>query len=192
MLRFRFLPTLVVCAAALLPFSAVRAQAPVSIVGPAKIGVVNFQKAIQDTQELKKAQADMIAKFKPRQDEFDKANRDLADTQAMLQNSQGKLSPAAEADLQGKSQRQQRLAERMKEDLDNDVQQEQNATVQRLGTRMTEIVKKMMDEKGLDIILDTSSVVSYKETVNLTAEATAAYDKAYPVTAAAAAAAKKP
>jgi len=190
MLRFRFLPTLA-CAAALLPFSAVRAQAPVSITGPAKIGVVNFQKAIQDTQELKKAQADMIAKFKPRQDEFDKTNRDLADTQTMLQNSQGKLSPAAEAELQGKAQRQQRLAERMKEDLDNDVQQEQNATVQRLGTRMTEIVKKLMDEKGLDIILDTSSVVSYKETVNLTAEATAAYDKAYPVTTAAAAA-KKP
>ncbi|HEY1760186.1 MAG TPA: OmpH family outer membrane protein [Bryobacteraceae bacterium] len=181
MLRFRILSAFVVCASALASTSIASAQA--------KIGVVNFQKAIGDTQELKKAQNDLIVKFKPQQDQYDKANRDYNDLQIQLQNSQGKgLSAAAEVDLQARAQRAQREVERLKEDLDADVQKERDETIQRLGSRMTEIVKKLMDEKGLDAIFDSAALVAFKTTVEITADATAAYDKAYPVTVAAAAA----
>jgi outer membrane protein len=174
MLRLRVLSAFAVCASALVSTSIAAAQA--------KIGVVNFQKAVIDTAEAKKAQVDLVAKFKPQSDEYEKANRDLNDIQTMLQNSQGKLSAAKEVDLQAQAQRKQREAERLKEDLDADVEKERTETVQRLGTRMTEIVKKLMDEKGLDVIFDTAGLVSYKDALNITADATAAYDKAYPVT----------
>jgi len=174
MLRFRVLSAFAVCASALVSTSLASAQA--------KIGVVNFQKAIADTAELKKAQNDLVAKFKPQSDEYEKANRDLNDLQIQLQNSQGKgLSAAAEVDLQARAQRKQREVERMKEDLDADVQKERDETVQRLGTRMTEIIKKLMDDKGLDAIFDTAALVSFKGALEVTADATAAYDKAYPV-----------
>jgi outer membrane protein len=174
MLRFRLLSAIAVCASALVSSSIASAQA--------KIGVVNFQKAIADTAELKKAQADLIAKFKPQSDEYEKANRDLNDLQIQLQNSQGKgLSTAAEVDLQARAQRKQREVERLKEDLDGDVQKERDDTIQRLGTRMTEIVGKLMDEKGLDAIFDSSALVKFKGALEITADATAAYDKAYPV-----------
>jgi|SRR5579863_6045882 len=174
MLRFRLLSAFAMCAGALVSSSIASAQA--------KIGVVNFQKAIADTAELKKAQADLIAKFKPLSDEYEKANRDLNDLQIQLQNSQGKgLSAAAEVDLQARAQRKQREVERLKEDLDGDVQKERDETIQRLGTRMTEIVGKLMDDKGLDAIFDTSALVKFKGALEITADATAAYDKAYPV-----------
>jgi len=174
MLRFRVLSAFAVCVSALVSTSLASAQA--------KIGVVNFQKAIADTAELKKAQNDLVAKFKPQSDEYEKANRDLNDLQIQLQNSQGKgLSAAAEVDLQARAQRKQREVERMKEDLDADVQKERDETVQRLGTRMTEIIKKLMDDKGLDAIFDTAALVSFKGALEVTADATAAYDKAYPV-----------
>jgi outer membrane protein len=174
MLRFRLLSAFAMCASALVSSSIASAQA--------KIGVVNFQKAIADTAELKKAQADLIAKFKPLSDEYEKANRDLNDLQIQLQNSQGKgLSAAAEVDLQARAQRKQREVERLKEDLDGDVQKERDETIQRLGTRMTEIVGKLMDDKGLDAIFDTSALVKFKGALEITADATAAYDKAYPV-----------
>ncbi len=174
MLRFRVLSAFAVCASALVSTSLASAQS--------KIGVVNFQKAIADTAELKKAQNDLVAKFKPQSDEYEKANRDLNDLQIQLQNSQGKgLSAAAEVDLQARAQRKQREVERMKEDLDADVQKERDETVQRLGTRMTEIIKKLMDDKGLDAIFDTAALVSFKGALEVTADATAAYDKAYPV-----------
>jgi outer membrane protein len=185
--RSRVLSVFAACAVALLFFStAHRAHGQAAPGGPAlaKIGVVNFQKAIQDTAELKKAQAELAAKFKPRTDEYEKANRDLNDLQIQLQNSQGKgLSQAAEVELNAKAQRKQREVERMKEDLEMDMQGEQEGTVQRLGSRMVEVVKKLMDDKGLDAIFDTTAAVAYKDTINLTGDATAAYDKAYPVPA---------
>ena len=46
---------------------------------------------------------------------------------------------------------------------------------------MQEIVKKLADEKGLDVVIDTSNTIFYKSSLDLTAEAVAAYDKAYPV-----------
>ncbi len=186
MLRFRVLSVFAVCAAAMGVYfeRPVFAQvATPAAPAPNKIGVVNFQKAIADTAELKKAQADLIAKFKPQSDEYDKANRDYSDLQIQLQNSQGKgLSAAAEVDLQARAQRKQREVERMKEDLDADLQKERDETIQRLGTRMTEIVKKLMDDKGLDAVFDSSALVAFKGGLEITAAATAAYDKAYPVT----------
>ena len=135
----------------------------------------------------------MVIKFKPQQDEYEKANRDLNDLQIQLQNSQGKgLSAAAEVDLvKSRATRKQREVERLKEDLEADVTKEREETVQRLGARMTEIVKKLMDEKGLDAIFDSAALVTFKGALEVTADATAAYDKAYPVAAAAAATAKK-
>jgi outer membrane protein len=171
--RFRFLSALALCAAALVSPSVASAQG--------KIGVVNFQKAIADTAELKKAQNDLIAKYKPQTDAYEKANRDLSDIQAMLQNGQGKLSAAKQVELEAQGQRKQREVERLKEDLDASVEEERTATVQRLGTRMTEIVKKLMDDKSLDAIFDTAAMVSFKSALDVTADATVAYDKAYPV-----------
>jgi outer membrane protein len=183
MSRSRVLTTFAVCAAVLV-FTQVPGRTQSSAPGPAKIGIVNFQKAIQDTAELKKAQSDLVARFKPQVDEYEKANRDYNDLQIQLQNSQGKgLSAAAEVDLQARAQRKQREVERMKEDLDADMEKERTETIQRLGTRMTEIIKKLMDDKGLDAIFDSAATVAFKGTLEITADATAAYDKAYPIAA---------
>lgn len=179
MLRFRILSALAICAAALASTSLAQAQA--------KIGVVNFQKAMLETAEAKKAQNDLVAEFKPRTDELDKVNRELSDDTTQLQNSQGKLSPQGEAELTAKAQREQRQAERLNQDLQDDLQKKRDEITQRLGSRAVEIVRKVMTEKGLDMIVDSSALVSFKEALDITAEVTTAYDKAYPVQAAAAA-----
>jgi outer membrane protein len=57
--------------------------------------------------------------------------------------------------------------------------------------RMQAVVKKLADEKGLDLVVDTQVALYFKPVLDLTAEATAAYDKTYPVPAAAPAAPPK-
>src|SRR5579883_881150 len=94
MFRSLLVPALAVCAAGLVSPSA-SAQT--------KIGVVNFQKAILDTAEIKKASTDLQNKYKPRQDALDKAQRELNDIQTQLQSAGGKLSAQGEADLQARS-----------------------------------------------------------------------------------------
>ncbi len=56
-----------------------------------------------------------------------------------------------------------------------------NTILQRSGTRMTEIVKKISEEKGFDVVVDTQNTYFFKPVLEFTAEATAAYDKAYPL-----------
>jgi Skp family chaperone for outer membrane proteins len=53
---------------------------------------------------------------------------------------------------------------------------------------MQAVVKKLAEEKGMDLVVDTQVALYFKPTMDLTADATAAYDKAYPVAAGAPAA----
>ena len=144
-----------------------------------KVAVVNSQKAILDTAEIKKAQVDLEAKFKPRQDQMARLTKELQDIQTQLQS--GKLNQIGEQELTVQGQRKQRELQRLQDDLQADVDRERNDILQRSGTHMQEIVKKLADEKGLDVVIDTSNTVFYKASLDLTAEAVAAYDKAYPV-----------
>ena len=160
--------------AVLLALAAIGAAA-----GQTKLAIINSQKAVLDTAEIKKAQAELEAKYKPRQDQLLKLQKDLQDIQAQLQG--GKLNQSAEQDLTAQGQRKQRELQRIQEDLQADVDRERQDILQRTGQRMQDVVKKLADEKGLDVVIDSSNTVFFKTALELTAEATAAYDKAYPV-----------
>jgi outer membrane protein len=158
---------------ALAGMGAANAQAPV------KIAVVNTQKALLDTEELKKAQLDMEARFKPRQDQIVKLQKELEDIQVQLNS--GKLNELGTQEMNAEGQRKQRELQRMQQDLQEDVERERTDILQRAGTRMQEVMKKLGEEKGLDIVVDSSNAVFFKPSFEITAEATAAYNKAYPV-----------
>jgi outer membrane protein len=145
-----------------------------------KIGVVSLQKAILETAEIKKASNDMAAKYKKRQDDLDKAQRELSDIQTQLQASGGKLSAAGEADLTARGQRKEREAKRLQEDLQADVERDRNDVLSRAQTRMIEIVKKVCDEKGLDMVVEASAVIHFKPALDITNDVVASYDKAHP------------
>jgi outer membrane protein len=147
-----------------------------------KIAVINTQKALLETEDIKKAQMDLEAKFKPRQDEMVKLQKELQDIQVQLNS--GKLNELGTQELNTEGQRKQRELQRLQQDLQEDVERERTDIIQRAGTRMQEVVKKLADEKGLDIVVDSANTVFFKASFEITADATAAYNKAYPVTAA--------
>ncbi len=144
-----------------------------------KIGVLNAQKAVLDTEEIKKAQKDLEARFKPRQDEMAKLEKEIQDLQAQLQS--GKLNQFGEQDVTAQGQKKQRQLQRLQQDLQDDVDRERNDILVRAGTRMQDIIKKLSEEKGLDLVVDSSQTHYFKPAYDITAEATTAYNKAYPV-----------
>jgi outer membrane protein len=146
-----------------------------------KVAIVSMQRAVLGCAEIKKASAEMEIKYKPRQQEMDKLQRELASIQQQLQSNAGKLTPAAEADLNAQGQRKQRDLQRMDDDLKADVTAERNEILGTSGRRMREIVQKLAEEKGVDVIVDEQSTLFFKPALDLTAEAITAYDKAYPV-----------
>jgi len=146
-----------------------------------KIGVINSQKAMLDTAELKKAQAEMETKFKPRQARLDALCKDVQGIQQQLQAMQGKLTPQAEQEMTIQGQRKQKEITRLSEDLQADVERERQDILGRSSQRMQEVVNKLAAEKAFDLVVDVGNTVFFKPALDITKDATTAYDKAYPV-----------
>jgi outer membrane protein len=151
-----------------------------------KVAIISIQQAVLQTAEIKKASADMEAKFKPKQDAIEKMRAELIDIQQKLQAPN--LTPQQQNDLTLQGQRTQRDLDRANQDLQEEVDAARNDALTKAGQRMTEIVKKLAEERNIDVIVEASSTLYVKPELDLTKDAIAAYDKAYPVAAAAPAA----
>lgn len=150
-----------------------------SALAQTKVAVVNVQKAILESDEIKKAQTVLEAKYKSRQEELLKLQKDLESIQAQLQG--GKLSQAAASELQLKGTREQRDAQRISEDLQADAERDRQEILSKSTQKLQEVVKKIADEKGYDVVIDVSQAFYTKPALDITADVAAAYNKAYPV-----------
>lgn len=146
-----------------------------------KVGIINLQRAVLETAEIKKASAELEAKYRPRQQAMEKLQKDLENIQQQLQTMGDKLTQAAQVDLQTQGQRKQRELQRLDEDLRADVDRERNEILGRSTQKMQEVVKKLAEEKGLDVVIDVTTTIFFKPTFEVTTDAIAAYDKAHPV-----------
>lgn len=149
------------------------------VAAQAKVGIIRLQDALLATAEMKKAQGEIQAKFKPRQDALEKLNIELQQIQQKLNDPK---TPQQELPgLQALGQRKQREATRLQQDLEEEFNAQRQDILSRAGTRMTEIVKKLAEEKGLDMVVEISTTLYSKPALDFTTEVVAAYDKAYPV-----------
>jgi outer membrane protein len=146
-----------------------------------KVGVINLQQAVFDTAEIKKADAEMQAKYKPRQDKLQQTKDQIDRLSQQLQAGAGKLTQQQDADLQLQIQRLQKEGQRLQEDLQADSTADRNEILSKSTQKMSAVVKKLAEEKGLDLVAEVSATLYVKPALDITAEATAAYDKAYPV-----------
>jgi len=145
-----------------------------------KIAIVNLQRAVLESDEIKKASAAMEAKYKPRQAEMEKIQKELEGIQQQLQTNAGKLTPQAEADLTARGQRRQRDLQRLNEDLQGEVERERNEILQQSSQKMQAVIRKLAEERGLDMVVDVSNTIYFKPTLDVTTDALAAYNKTHP------------
>ena len=148
-----------------------------------KVAIVNAQKAVADTQEIKKAQADLSTKYRPRQQALEKLQSDIQQIQTELRGPN--VTPAKEQQLTYDGQQKQKQLQRLSEDLQADFNQDRADVLGQAGRRMQDVIKKLAEEKNLDVVIDVSNTLYFKPALELTTEATAAYDKTFPVTGAA-------
>ncbi len=145
---------------------------------PAKIAIINAQKAVADTAEIKKAQATLEAKYKPRQQAIQNLQTQLESIGRQLNTPN--LPPDREAQLRADAAQKQKELQRLSDDLNADVNYERQDILTRAGRQMTDVVKKIAEERGIDVVIDITNTIYFKPALDITADATAAYDKAYP------------
>jgi outer membrane protein len=159
------------------------ALAPLATVASAqlKVAVVNVQKAMLESDELKKISADMEAKYKPKQDDLIKLQNDLQSIQQQLQSN--KLTPQAQQDLTLQGQRKQRDAQRLSDDLQQQLDAERQEILGKAAKKMQDVIKQLAEAGGYDMIVDVTNALYFKPALDITDQALAAYNKAYPAKA---------
>jgi len=147
---------------------------------PAKVGIVNIQEAIANTNEGKKELEALQQKFSPKQAELKTLNDDVESLKKQLQAQGDKLSEDERASRVKAIEVKQKTLQRNYDDAQNEFQQAEQEVVNRLGKKMLDVLDKYAKSNGYAVVLDVSSPqtpVLYASTnTNLTKELVDAYN----------------
>jgi outer membrane protein len=146
--------SLVIVIALLLPV-AVLAQAPAG-----RVAVVDFQKAVTDNAEGKKAQEKFMAEFNKRQKDFEDKQKALAENQTKLQTGDKALSDSAKADIAKQIDKLNVELQRMNDDAQKELGELQQSLFRPIAEKVQEAVKSYSTDNGFSVIFDSSSQAS--------------------------------
>jgi len=141
-----------------------------------KVAIMNPQKSVMETAEFRAVSVDMVTRYKARQDRLEQMRKELSKLET-----QRITTAADQVAMLSQVDSKRRQVEQFEKDLKTDLEHERNEVLQRLRVRMIEVVRRIMDEKGLEGVIESTSAVLFKPGLDITGEATAAYDKMYPV-----------
>lgn len=156
----------------------------------AKVGILNFRSAIFATAEGKRALAELQSEFTPRRTEIENLNKQIEDAQKRLQTDRS-LSDEEKTRLIRQGQQWARLLQRKQDNLQEDANQAQQDVLERIGSKMYDVVEKYAQENGFSVILDysaqTNPVLYGAANIDVTQDIIRLYDQANPVQASGAA-----
>jgi Skp family chaperone for outer membrane proteins len=179
-----------VCAAqnppAATPPAAAQAAAPV-VIGPAKIGFVNIQQAIANSDEGKKEGAILEQYVNQKSAELQKMQK-IAETLKNQLDVQGsKLSDEARQDLSDQIEAQDTSIQRFQQDTQKDIDSKRQKLQNAIAKKMLAVIEKVAKEKGLNIVqfVDVTNIIGYVDpSLLVTDDVVKAYNVAYPGAAA--------
>ena len=158
------------------------AVAPAGAAASSKIGVINIQAAIVNTNEGKRDFEALTKKFEPTQAKLKSLNDEIENDKKQLQAQQDKLNDDARAKAVRDIETKQKNLQRQLDDAQADFQQQQSELGNRIATKMIDIIDKYAKANGLSMIVDVSGqqspVLWASEQVNITPAIVEAYNTA--------------
>jgi len=157
-----------------------------SATAPLKVGVVNFQGAIANTGEGRKAIADLQRKYQPRQQELQRQQQEIQNLQDQLQKQAATLSDDEQRRLSRELEDKQKVFKRATEDFNADVAVDRDDMFQRLSQKMVRVINEYASQNGYALVMDSSQtpIAFVAREVELSEELIKRYDAANPVDAA--------
>ncbi len=170
------------------------AQTPAG--APSKVAVIDIQAAIAQTNDGKKAGADMKTKFTPKQDELQKKQKDIEGMQEQLRKGQNTLSEDNRQKMMRDIDQKTNTLKRDGDDFNQDVQTETQRIMGDLYPKMITVLNKYATDNGYAVVLDYSSqqtpILFAATSVDITKDIITIYDKTSNFAAPAAAAEDDP
>lgn len=131
--------------------------APDATGSSAKVGVINIQEAILSTNEGKRDLEALEKKFDPTRTELQSLQKEVDDLKKQLSTQGDKLNDDAKAKLAKDIDAKQKSLQRKLEDAQQDFQSQQGDIVNRIGTKLMEVVDKYAKANGYAAIFDVSN-----------------------------------
>ena len=159
-----------------------QAPAPAQVVS-GKLGVVDGNRVLTESEEGKAYQAELRRKFGPRQKKIQELAAEMDKLQSEYRQRQTALSGAERQQRALEIQRKQKEAERLNEDLNYDLNAAREEGLGRLRGRLQEVVNRYGKEKQYTAIFDAASAGTMYAGpgVDLTNEILAVYNQQFPV-----------
>lgn len=163
---------------------------------PAKVGVINIQSAIISTKDGQKAASDLAAKYEPRRKDIESRSGEIGSLKERLSKGVNTMSEDAKQTLVREIDQKTRSLQRDTEDAQTEFDQEQNKVLSELGQKMMAVIDKYARDNGFVLILDVGAqqnpVLYASNSIDITGDIVALYDKNAPGAATAAPAARPP
>jgi outer membrane protein len=160
------------------------AQAQTGATPQTKVGTIHIQNAIISTKDGQKAAADLTTRFAPKKGDLEKKQSTIAQLQDQLRKGSNTMSEEAKQKLMREIDQNTKSLNRESEDAQAELDQEQNKIMQELGQRIMAVIDKYAKDNGYALILDVSSqqtpVLYATNSIDITQDIIALYDKNAP------------
>jgi len=149
-------------------------SAPLLRAQVSNVVVVDFERAVVESVEGKKASEKFNDQLKAKQADLEKRQKDLEDAQKKLQNGARTLSDATKADLQKDIDRKTTELQRINEDTQKELETLRNSLLRPITERAAALVNAMANQLGYTMVVDISNpeanVVWFNPKNDVTAE----------------------
>jgi len=139
-----------------------------------RVAVVDFQKAVFENTEGKKAQEKLMGEVNKRQKDFEEKQKTLSDAQNKLQTQDKALSDTAKADLGRQIDKLNTDLQRMNDDAQKELQDLQQQLLRPIADRTQKVLQAYSAENGFSVVFDVSSqansIVYVQEVADITTE----------------------
>ena len=157
--------SLLIAISLLLPAALLGQAAPAN-----KVAVIDFQAALANNAEGRKAQERLGAEVTKRQGEMEKIQKDLEDAQTKLRTQDRALSDAAKADLSRNIDRMTTELQRKNDDAQKELTELQQQLLRPIAERVQKILDAYASEMGYAAVLDAMTLVWAAPTADITTE----------------------
>jgi outer membrane protein len=168
------------------PTPVVTAPAPAApSPAPVKVATIFGQNAIANTQEGQKASAALNTKFAPKRDEYNRKQAELQTLRDQLKKGQATMSAEALRGINQSIDAKSREVQRLGQDSQAALEQEEGAMMQQLGDKLMAVVRDYSMRNGYAVVIDVSlpngPVLWASPSIDITNEIVKLYDQTHPV-----------
>ncbi len=138
----------------------VSAQAPAAPAAPAaavKLGIINIQRAIIESNEGKKAAQKLQEQISPKRNDLQGRQAEIEKLQKQLREQEKTLSDEARGNLVRQVETKTKEFTRINEDYSNEAQQAEAQVINEIGQRVMKVLDEFARKNGYHVVLDVSS-----------------------------------